>query len=99
MVTAARFRPIHHNSYLPLYRAIEEHGRPLGFHTGYNWQGAAASTAQPVHLGPRARVLLPQPGQPDELQIELFELGIWQTWSGAEPAATRPPGPAPGGTP
>jgi predicted TIM-barrel fold metal-dependent hydrolase len=39
MVTAARFRPIHHNSYLPLYRAIEEQGRPLGFHAGYNWQG------------------------------------------------------------
>lgn len=39
MVTAARFRPVHHNSYLPLYRAIEEQGRPLGFHAGYSWQG------------------------------------------------------------
>ncbi|HEY7075268.1 MAG TPA: amidohydrolase family protein [Solirubrobacteraceae bacterium] len=39
MVTAARFRPVHDNCYLPLYRAIEEQGRPLGFHAGYSWQG------------------------------------------------------------
>jgi uncharacterized protein len=39
MVTAARFKPIHSNAYVKLYRAVEEQGRPLGFHAGYNWQG------------------------------------------------------------
>jgi predicted TIM-barrel fold metal-dependent hydrolase len=32
-----RFRPVHHNSYMKLYRAIEERGLPLGFHAGYTW--------------------------------------------------------------
>jgi hypothetical protein len=39
MVTATRYKPVHANAYLKLYRAIEEQGRPLGFHAGYNWQG------------------------------------------------------------
>jgi predicted TIM-barrel fold metal-dependent hydrolase len=39
MVTATRYRPVHHNDYAPLYRAIEQSGLPLGFHAGYNWQG------------------------------------------------------------
>lgn len=37
MVTAVRFKPVHHNSYMRLYRAIEETGLPLGFHAGYTW--------------------------------------------------------------
>jgi uncharacterized protein len=37
MVTAVRFKPVHHNSYMKLYRAIEERGLPLGFHAGYTW--------------------------------------------------------------
>jgi predicted TIM-barrel fold metal-dependent hydrolase len=37
MVTAVRYRPVHHNSYMRLYRAIEELGVPLGFHAGYTW--------------------------------------------------------------
>jgi predicted TIM-barrel fold metal-dependent hydrolase len=37
MVTAVRYRPVHHNSYMRLYRAIEERGVPLGFHAGYTW--------------------------------------------------------------
>jgi hypothetical protein len=37
MVTAVRYRPVHHNSYMRLYRAIEERGMPLGFHAGYTW--------------------------------------------------------------
>lgn len=37
MVTAVRYRPVHHNSYMRLYRAIEERGLPLGFHAGYTW--------------------------------------------------------------
>lgn len=37
MVTAARHRPVHHNSFMKVYAAIEELGMPLGFHAGYNW--------------------------------------------------------------
>jgi len=37
MVTAARNRPVHHNSFMKVYAAIEELGQPLGFHAGYNW--------------------------------------------------------------
>ena len=37
MVTAVRYRPVHHNSYMKLYAAIEERGLPLGFHAGYTW--------------------------------------------------------------
>jgi predicted TIM-barrel fold metal-dependent hydrolase len=37
MVTSVRYRPVHHNSYMPLYRAIEETGLPLGFHAGFTW--------------------------------------------------------------
>jgi predicted TIM-barrel fold metal-dependent hydrolase len=43
MVTAARYRPIHHNSYMKTYALLEEMGLPLAFHAGYNWndQGMA----------------------------------------------------------
>lgn len=37
MVTSVRHKAVHHNDYMPLYRAIEETGKPLGFHAGYNW--------------------------------------------------------------
>ena len=39
MVTAVRYRPVHHNSYMRLYRMIEERGLALGFHAGPNWGG------------------------------------------------------------
>jgi predicted TIM-barrel fold metal-dependent hydrolase len=39
MVTAVRYRPVHHNDYMPLYAALEERGLPLGFHAVYHWQG------------------------------------------------------------
>jgi uncharacterized protein len=32
MVTSARHRPVHDNAYVPIYRALEERGLPLGFH-------------------------------------------------------------------
>jgi len=32
MVTAARYRPVHDNSYAPIYKAIQETGKPLAFH-------------------------------------------------------------------
>jgi predicted TIM-barrel fold metal-dependent hydrolase len=37
MVTAARHRPVHHNSYMRTYALLEEIGLPIGFHAGYNW--------------------------------------------------------------
>jgi predicted TIM-barrel fold metal-dependent hydrolase len=37
MVTSARYRPVHHNSYMKTYALLEEMGLPLAFHAGYNW--------------------------------------------------------------
>ena len=36
MVTAVRTLPVHHNSYMKVYRAIEERGLGLAFHSGVN---------------------------------------------------------------
>jgi uncharacterized protein len=35
MVTSTRYQPIHHDAYLPIYRALEERDMPLGFHAGF----------------------------------------------------------------
>lgn len=32
MITGARYRPIHDNAYMPVYRAVEQSGLPLAFH-------------------------------------------------------------------
>ena len=37
MVTSVRNQPAYHNSYMPLYKAIEESGKPLAFHTVSYW--------------------------------------------------------------
>nr|WP_255437725.1 amidohydrolase family protein [Thalassobacillus sp. CUG 92003] len=37
MVTSVRNQPVYHNSYMPLYKEIEESGKPLGFHTVSYW--------------------------------------------------------------
>jgi predicted TIM-barrel fold metal-dependent hydrolase len=36
-VSATRHRPVHHNSYMRLYAAIEASGKPLAFHSGFHW--------------------------------------------------------------
>src|SRR5580704_883003 len=36
-VTSTRNRPIHHNRYMWLYSAIEATGKPLAWHSGFNW--------------------------------------------------------------
>src|SRR5258705_1256280 len=41
MVTAARYRPVHHNDYMKTYALLEEHGLPLAFHAAYNWNDQA----------------------------------------------------------
>ncbi|MGE0744260.1 MAG: amidohydrolase family protein [Rhodospirillales bacterium] len=37
MVTSVRYKPVHHNQYMKIYRALEERGLPIGFHAGYYW--------------------------------------------------------------
>ena len=37
-VTSTRHRAVHHNSYMPLYAALEERNLPLAFHAGFNWE-------------------------------------------------------------
>jgi uncharacterized protein len=37
MVTTVRNNPVHDNSYMKVYRAIEERGLALAFHAGPNW--------------------------------------------------------------
>jgi hypothetical protein len=37
MVTTVRHFPVHHNDYMKVYRAIEERGLSLSFHSGFNW--------------------------------------------------------------
>lgn len=39
MVTSVRHKPVHHNSYMKVYQALEERDMPLGFHGGYSWTG------------------------------------------------------------
>jgi len=36
-VCSTRNKPVHHNSYMKLYSLIEETGKPLAFHSGFNW--------------------------------------------------------------
>jgi uncharacterized protein len=38
MVAAVRHLPVHDNAYMKLYRAIEERGLAIAFHSGHNWQ-------------------------------------------------------------
>jgi predicted TIM-barrel fold metal-dependent hydrolase len=37
MVTTVRHNPVHDNCYMKLYRAIEERGLALSFHSGFHW--------------------------------------------------------------
>jgi predicted TIM-barrel fold metal-dependent hydrolase len=37
MVTTVRTLPVHHNSYMKLYAALEERGLAIAFHSGPNW--------------------------------------------------------------
>jgi len=36
-VTSSRFRAVHHDSYMPLYAALQSTGKPLAFHSGFHW--------------------------------------------------------------
>ncbi|MBM3609440.1 MAG: amidohydrolase, partial [Alphaproteobacteria bacterium] len=37
MVTSTRYKPVHHDSYMRLYAAIEASGKPITFHSGFHW--------------------------------------------------------------
>ena len=47
MVTAARHRPVQHNSYMKTYALLEEMGLPLAFHAGYNWNDQSMESLYP----------------------------------------------------
>ena len=42
-ICSTRNKPVHHNSYMRLYSLIEETGKPLAFHTGFNWSDPSFS--------------------------------------------------------
>jgi len=37
MITSIRFKPVHHNAYVPIYNELNERGLPLAFHAGLTW--------------------------------------------------------------
>ena len=37
MITAIRYKPVHHNQFIPIYKELEERGLPLAFHAGLTW--------------------------------------------------------------
>ena len=42
-VTSSRYRPVHDNEYMPIYRMLEERDMPVAFHAGYHdWERAFA---------------------------------------------------------
>jgi predicted TIM-barrel fold metal-dependent hydrolase len=43
-VTSVRHKAVHHNDYMRLYAMLEERGKPLAFHAGYNWHDQSLST-------------------------------------------------------
>ena len=55
MVTTVRTLPVHDNAYMKVYRAIEERGLALAFHSGRELGRAGVQRLQPVPLGARAR--------------------------------------------
>ncbi len=44
MITSQRRASVHHNSYMRVYKALEEHGLPLAFHAGPTWGDSMTST-------------------------------------------------------
>src|SRR5580698_734291 len=43
VICSTRNKPVHHNSYMRLYSLIEESGKPLAFHSGFNWSDPSFS--------------------------------------------------------
>jgi uncharacterized protein len=36
-VVSTRYKPVHHNSYMRLYAALQDCGKPIAFHSGFHW--------------------------------------------------------------
>jgi uncharacterized protein len=36
-VVSTRYRPVHHNSYMRLYAALQAANKPIAFHSGFHW--------------------------------------------------------------
>nr|WP_216665341.1 amidohydrolase family protein [Pseudoruegeria sp. HB172150] len=49
-VTSIRHAGVHENAYMPLYRLIEETGKPIAFHAAYHWTDPSLKTI-PTFLG------------------------------------------------
>lgn len=43
-VTSVRHAPLQDNAFMPIYRFIEETGKPIGFHAAYHWQDPSLTT-------------------------------------------------------
>jgi predicted TIM-barrel fold metal-dependent hydrolase len=42
-VTSTRYKSVHHNDYMRIYRMLEERGLPIAFHAAYNWEDQSLS--------------------------------------------------------
>ncbi|HVV94137.1 MAG TPA: amidohydrolase family protein [Hyphomicrobiales bacterium] len=42
-VTSTRYKAVHHNDYMRVYRMLEERGLPIAFHAAYNWEDQSLS--------------------------------------------------------
>ncbi len=52
-VTSTRYKPVHDNAYMRLYRMIEESGKPIAFHAAHHWNDPSMLTI-PTFLGMHA---------------------------------------------
>ncbi|XSC47484.1 amidohydrolase family protein [Bradyrhizobium sp. RDT10] len=43
-VTSVRHKAVHSNEYMRLYAMLEERGKPIAFHAGYNWNDQSLAT-------------------------------------------------------
>ena len=74
LITGQRQVGIYGSQYMPVYRALEERGLPLGFHAGPGLQHRPA--AEPVRVGALAVVRDLQHDPPDELDHERAERAV-----------------------
>ena len=49
-VTSTRHKPVWHNSYMRLYSALQDLGKPLGFHAGFTWSDPSFAHFNMIHM-------------------------------------------------
>ena len=79
MVTTVRTLPVHDNAYMKIYRAIEERGLVLSFHSGLQLERKRVPRLQSIHRGACARFLVLQ-------HSSLHQLGGERAWRSASPS-------------